>query len=71
MAFRDELAAPDTTQAPPNNHSKREVRTPNNHSKREVPASLVQASASLAHQALYLCGKPFDSSHFDAIAEAD
>lgn len=46
-------------------------RNPNNHSKREVPASLVQASASLAHQALYLCGKPFDSSHFDAIVEAD
>ena len=46
-------------------------RNPNNHSKREVPASLVQASASLAHQAIYLCGKPFDSSHFDAIAEAD
>ena len=46
-------------------------RNPNNHSKREVPASLVQASASLAHQAIYLCGKPFDSSHFDAIVEAD
>ena len=39
-------------------------RTPNNHSKREVPASL-------AHQALYLCGSPFDSSHFEAIEDAD
>ena len=29
------------------------------------------ASALLAHQAFYLCGKPFDSSHFDAIADAD